>query len=40
MLGYFAIYGGRFTNRLRGSQTRRSWWMGQLPHEIAALNAR
>lgn len=40
MLGYFALYGGRFANRLRNAKTRRSWWTGQLPHEIAALNAR
>lgn len=40
MLGYFALYGGRFSNALRSRKTRRSWWMGQLPHEIAALNAR
>lgn len=40
MLGYFAVYGGRFSKALFSRNTRRSWWTGQLPHEIAALNAR
>lgn len=40
MLGYFAIYGGQFAKALRSRKGARSWWTGQLPHEIAALNAR
>ncbi|WP_299847124.1 hypothetical protein [uncultured Paracoccus sp.] len=40
MLGFVALYSGRFSDMLRSRKTRRSWWMGQLPHEIAALNAR
>lgn len=44
MLGYFAIYSGRFSDRMQ-EQTgkpapKRRWWHSFLPHEIAALNAR
>ena len=44
MLGYFGLYGGKFSDRLRieaeDGKRRRSSWLGRLPHEIAALNAR
>lgn len=43
MLGYFAIYSGRFSDRIQKQDTqpaKRRWWQTFLPHEIAALNAR
>jgi hypothetical protein len=42
MLGYFGIYGGGYSDRIRNSmqQNRSRWFSGRLPHEIGLLNAR
>ncbi len=39
MLGYYAIYSGAISDRIRAQQPRRSFF-GLLPHEIGALSRR
>ena len=38
MLGYFAIYGGQYSELVRSQKTTRRWWQVWLPHQIDALN--
>jgi hypothetical protein len=43
MLGYFGIYAGDQSDRIRSRpqiRTRIGWLLGRLPHEIGRLNAR
>ncbi len=38
MLGYFAIYGGQYSDTVRRQNKTRRWWHFLMPHQIDALN--
>lgn len=38
MLGYFAIYGGQYSDLIRNQKKTRRWWQVWMPHQIDALN--
>lgn len=38
MLGYFAIYGGQYSDMVRYQDKPRRWWQFLMPHQIDALN--
>ena len=38
MLGYYAIYGGQYSDLIRSQNKTRRWWQVWLPHQIDALN--
>lgn len=38
MLGYFAIYGGQFSELVRRQTKPRRWWHYVMPHQIDAMN--
>lgn len=38
MLGYYAIYGGQYSDVVRRQQKSSRWWLAIMPHQIDALN--
>lgn len=39
MLGYFAIYGGQYSDVVRRQKKKSGrWWLAIMPHQIDALN--